>query len=118
MLVHMTRALPSMVWPLLARLLWVSLGCWLLFVAEKFAYNVFDLGVGYHKKPTMFLWLLLLPWLCYWFFTVRSPLLATRRRAIRVAVFGLTALLLAVGFFYASVMVFWTVAKWSGVQFW
>ena len=114
----MKRALLAMLSPLLARLLWVSLGCWLLFVAERFACNIFDLGVAYHKRPTMFLWLLSLPWLCYWFFMVRSPLLASRQRTVRVSAFGVAALILAVGFFYTSVMLFWTVTKWSGVQLW
>jgi len=46
------------------RLVWVSLGCWGLFVSERFAYNVFGIGVPYHRWLTMFLWLLL-PWLAY-----------------------------------------------------
>lgn len=107
-----------MLCPLLRRMLWASLGCWLFFVAERFAYNVLDLGVAYHKQPTMFLWLLLLPWLCYWILMVRSPLVASWRRTIRVSALGAGALLLAVGFLYVSVMVFWTAVKWYGVQFW
>ena len=102
----------------LSRLLWVSLGCWTLFVAERFVYNVFDVGVPNHRWPTIFLWLLLLPWLGYWFVLVRSSLLAVRQRAVRVGVFGVAALALAVGFFYGSVAVFWTVASSRGVQFW
>jgi hypothetical protein len=99
-------------------MLWASLGCWFLFVAERFAYNVFDFGAAYNRRPTMFLWLLLLPWLCYWFLTVRSPLLTSWRRTVRVSTFGAGSLLLAVGFLYGSVMIFWSIAKWGGVQFW
>ena len=102
----------------LSRLLWVSLACWLCFVVERFAFNFFDLGVQYHRVPTMFLWLLLLPFAGYWFVLVRSPLLTSWRRAGRVATFGGTSLVLAVGFLYASVGVFWTIAKWKGVQWW
>jgi len=104
--------------PLLTRLVWVSLGCWLLFIAERFAYNVLDLGVPYHTLPTTYLWLLVLPWLCYWFLMTRSQLMASRRRTFRVSVFGFAALLLAVGFFCSSVAVIWTGVKWSGIQFW
>jgi hypothetical protein len=114
----MKRVLPAMLAPLLRRLLWVSLGCWLLFVAERFAYNVFDVGVAHHKWPTVYLWLLLLPWLFFWFFMNRSPLLASQRYSVRVSTLGAVALLLAIGFLYTSVMVFWTIAKWSGAQFW
>ena len=102
----------------LSRLLWISLACWACFVVERFAFNVFDLGAQYHRVPTMFLWLLTLPFAGYWFVLVRSPLLTSWRRAGRVATFGGVSLALAVGFLYASVAVFWTVAKWNGVQWW
>jgi hypothetical protein len=99
-------------------MLWVSLACWLLFVVERFAYNFFDLGVPYHRVPTMFVWLLALPFAGYWFVLVRSPLLTSWRRAGRVATFGGVSLALAVGFLYASVAIFWTIASERGVQWW
>jgi len=102
----------------LTGLLWVSLVGPSCFVIERFAYNVLSIGVPYHHAPTMFLWLLLLPWVGYWFVLVRSTWLSSRRRVVRVGISGVVALLLAVGFFYASVMVFWTVANSRGVQFW
>lgn len=114
----MTPSLQAALWSLSARLFWVSLGCWLLFVSERFAYNLFDIGVPYHKRPTMFLWLLALPWACYWFCSARSVLLAEHRQPVRIILFGIAALVLAVAFFYASIMLFWTIAKWTGVQFW
>ena len=99
-------------------MLWVSLGCWFLFVTERFAYNVFDIGVAYHKLPTMFIWLAAMPWASYWLVLMRSSLLVSNRRMIRVSTFGLVALLLAVVFFCVSINMFWTVASWRGVQFW
>jgi hypothetical protein len=56
----------------LGRLLWVSLACWVCFVLERVAYNLFDIGVPYHRVPTLFLWLLLLPFVGYWFVLMRS----------------------------------------------
>jgi hypothetical protein len=101
-----------------SRVLWVSLGCWLVFVVERFAYNVFDIGLPYHRVPTMFLWLLIVPWICYWIVLFRSSLLAPCRSPIRIASFGLAAMVLAVGFFYGSIAIFWTIASSRGVQFW
>jgi hypothetical protein len=114
----MTSTLQAQVSRLLMHLVWVSLGCSLLFVAERFAYNVLGIGVAYHKLPTMFLWLLLLPWLGYWRVLFRSPFLGSRRRPVRVGVFGLVALVLAFGWFNVSIGVFWSVASSRGVQFW
>jgi hypothetical protein len=102
----------------LSRLLWVSVACWSCFVVERFAFNIFEAGVPYHRLPTMFVWLLLLPFVCYWFVLVRSSLLTSWRRAGRVATFGGVSLALAVSFLYASVAIFWTIASAMGVQWW
>jgi hypothetical protein len=102
----------------LGRGLWISLLCWLCFVVERFAYNFFDIGVPYHQVPTMFVWLLLLPFVGYWVVLVRSPLFTSVRPPSRVATFCGVSLVLAMGFLYASVAVFWTIAQWMGVQFW
>jgi hypothetical protein len=102
----------------LSRMLWVSLVCWSCFVLERFAFNVFDLGVPYHRVPTMLFWLLLLPFVGYWLVLVRSSLLTSWRRSGRVATFGGVSFGLAIGFLYASAGLFWTIAKWRGVQWW
>jgi hypothetical protein len=104
--------------PLLRRSLWASLTCWFLFVTERFVYNVFDIGVTYFKVPNILLWLFLLPWSCYWFISLHSTLLTSKSRFIRVSLLGIITLLLAIGFLYASVMVFWSVADWQRAQFW
>ena len=114
----MTRILLSTLSKPLSRLLWVSVACWVFFVVERFAYSFFDFGVPVYRVPTMFAWLLLLPFVGYWFALVRSPVLSTWRRTGRVAIFGGVSLALAVGFLYASVGIFWTVASWRGAQWW
>jgi len=114
----MMRISPTILSKPLSRLLWISLGCWLCFVVERFAYNVFDFGAPYHRVPTTFLWLLVLPFVGYWFVLVRSPLLTSSRRSVRAATFGGVSFALAVGFSIASVNAFWTIAKWRGAQFW
>ena len=82
----------------LRRLLWVSLACWSCFVVERFFYNVFDLGAPYNRVPTMFLWLLLMPFAGYWFVLTRTSLLRASRCAVRVAALGGASFALAVGF--------------------
>ena len=99
-------------------LLRVSLACWSCFVVERVAFNAFGIGTYYHRTPTTLLWVLALPFAGYWLVLVRSPLLSTWRGVARGATFAGVSLLLTIGFFYASIMVFSTVAEWSGAQFW
>ncbi len=103
---------------LATRLVFVSLGCALLFVLERFVYNVFD--VGWEVRHSYLAWaaLTLLPCLGYWIALLRSPLIGARGKTFRCVVLLPVAFVLSVGFFYASVMVFWTVAKWTGTRWW
>jgi hypothetical protein len=115
---HMTRIPIILLDKLLTRMLLVSLLCSLCFVIERFVYNFTGIGRGAHRSLTIFLWLLLLPWIGYWIILVRSQLCSGWRQGLRVAAFGAAAFMLAVGFLYSSAMVLWNVAASRGVQFW
>ena len=107
---------PSL-WKTFAHLRWVSLGCLMGFVVERFAYHVFDVGTLYHHSPTTFVWLLILPLIGYWFALLRSPLLSSRRCVVRVITVSLAALLLAATFCWLS-LGFFAFVVFSRVQWW
>ncbi len=100
------------------RLLYVSLACTSLFVLDRFSYNAFGFGKPYHHSVVTVLGLLVIPCIAYWVVLFRSPLLAGHGKAVRGFTFVGIAALLTVVFVYSNVLVFGTVGKWSGVQFW
>jgi hypothetical protein len=113
----MTRATISILDRLATRLLFVSLVCALLFVVERFAYNVLGIGSGAHQSPLGYLWLVVLPWVGYWVVLQRSALVRQWKRWQRNLTFGALALVLAIAFAYIALIVFYETAWAYNVQF-
>jgi hypothetical protein len=114
---HMTRDAIFRFDRLATRLLFVSLACALLFVVERFAYNVFGIGRGAHQSLFGYLWLVILPWVGYWAVLERSPLGIGWKRWRRTLVFGAVALVLALAFAYCALIVFYEIVWAYNVQF-
>lgn len=113
----MTRNATSLMDRLGTRLVLVSLVCALLFVAERFAYNVLGIGSGAHQSPLGYLWLVVLPWAGYWGALQRSSLLRHWQRWQRSLAFGALTLVLAIAFAYIALIAFYETAWAYNVQF-
>jgi len=103
---------------LATRLLFVSLVCALLFVLERFIYNVFDVGWGVRRSYITWCTLHIFPFLGYWIVLLLSPLVGARGKAFRCVVLASVAFLLTYWNFKVSVWVFWNAAESSGVRYW
>jgi hypothetical protein len=113
----MQQSIPPAFWKTFARLRWVSLGCLMAFSLERFIYHVFDVGTLYHQSPTTPIWLMLLPLLGYAIVLFRSPILFGQSRPLRVIALSIASILLAVGFLFASLVLFTSIV-FSRIQWW
>jgi hypothetical protein len=100
------------------KLLTVTLAGAILFVADRFVFNVFGVGFPYGKSLLALVGMLIVPLFGFTFVLFRSSLLRGRPPVTRFWIAVLSAICLAIANFYIYVIVFVGIAGRSGVQFW